>query len=142
MVLMLLSASIISCSDDENNTDFWENHGGTVWKYSESTGTIYAKINSSKTNPIEVWVSLFDACYIHDSFTSAGDTEILENKENKVVIRVDESDTEYTILEMSVSGNNLTISSEFYEDGSLSENEMFILVQTDDNLDDLELCEI
>jgi len=141
-LFMLLSVSFISCGDDDNNADFWEKHGGTVWKYSESGASIYARINSSESDPIEVWASLFEACYIYDSFSSAGDTEVLENKENMVVIRIDDSPTEYTILELSISGNALTISSEYYEDGILTEDDVFILMETSDNVDSLQLCDI
>jgi hypothetical protein len=141
-LLAMLTLSLVSCSDDGKSADFWEKNGGTTWKYAESGGTIYARINSSESNPIEVWASLFDACYIYETFASAGDVEVLENKEHKVVIRIDESDTEYTILEMRISGDVLTIASEIYEDGALSEDEVFILVRTTDDVDNLELCDI
>jgi hypothetical protein len=41
-----------------------------------------------------------------------------------------------------VSGDVLTIQSEYYEDGVLEEDDLFILQKTSDNVDDLELCDL
>lgn len=142
-LLAMLTLSLASCSDDgDDGASFLEKHGGTTWKFSVDGGTIYAQINSSESNPFELWVSLFDTCYIYESISNTGNIEVLENKENKVVIRIDEGPSEYSLLTLSVTGDALTIQSEYYEDGILEEDDFFILQKTSDNVDDLELCEL
>ena len=142
-LLAMLTFFMGSCSDDgDDGTSFLEKHGGTTWKFSQDGGTIYAQINNSEANPFEIWASLFEACYIYESIADAGNTEVLENKENKVVIRIDEGATEYSLLTLTVSGDVLTIQSEYYEDGVLEEDDLFILQKTSDNVDDLELCDL
>jgi hypothetical protein len=143
-LLAMLTFSLVSCSDDgdDNGASFLEKHGGTVWKFSQEGGTIYAKINDSESNSFEIWASLFDACYIYESLAEAGNTQVLENTENKIVIRIDEGASEYTLLTLTVVGEILTINSEYYEDDVLEEDELFILKETSDNVSDLELCEL
>lgn len=142
-LLAILTLFLSSCSDDgDDGTSFLEKHGGTTWKFSVDEGTIYAQINSSESNPFEIWVSLFEACYIYESISDTGNIQVLENNENKVVIRIDEGPSEYSLLTLSVTGDALTIQSAYYEDGVLEEEDFFILQKTSDNVDDLELCEL
>lgn len=142
-LLAILTLFLASCSDDgDDGTSFLEKHGGTTWKFSVDEGTIYAQINSSESNPFEIWVSLFEACYIYESISDTGNIQVLENNENKVVIRIDEGPSEYSLLTLSVTGDALTIQSAYYEDGVLEEEDFFILQKTSDNVDDLELCEL
>lgn len=142
-LLAVLTLFLTSCGDDGNDgTSFLEKHGGTTWKFSQDGGTIYTQINNSESNPFEIWASLFDACYIYESISDSGNTEVLENKENKVVIRIEEGASEYNLLTLSVSGDALTIKNEYYEEGILEDEDFFILQKTSDNVDDLELCEL
>ena len=141
----MMALALFSCSDDDNDasTSFLEKHGGTVWKFEEpvSGAAIFAQINNSEANPFEIWISFGeDTCFIYESIMDAGNTEVLENNENKVVIRIDEGPSEYSILQLSVSGNVLAVNSKFYEDGQLEDDETFVLQKTSDNPDDLVLC--
>lgn len=144
-VMAIISFSFTSCSDDgdEGAMSFLEKHGDTVYKFFEPTtqSTIYGQINDSETNPFELWASLFDVCYIHQSLEDLGSPEVLESSEDRIVFRVDESATEYSILTLTVLGNVLTFESEYYEDGVLEEDDIFVLQETDDNIDNLELCD-
>ena len=81
-LLAILTLFLASCSDDgDDGTSFLEKHGGTTWKFSVDEGTIYAQINSSESNPFEIWVSLFEACYIYESISDTGNIQVLENNE-------------------------------------------------------------
>lgn len=143
--VFILVASMVSCSDDDDkNTSFLENHADTVWKFVQPVGggSIYVQINDNEMSPFEIWVSLIaDACFIHEKIEDDGTPEVLENTANRVVIRIDETEGNYyTIITMSVSGDTLTVISEYYEDDELDEEEIFVMDRTDENPHDLELC--
>lgn len=142
---LVLVFSLFSCSDDGDDADtFLEKNGGTVWSVSQSGASVFAKINNSVSNPLEIWASLGeDLCYIYQSIKDEGiEVEILENTESTLKLRVDESDTEYSIITLTISGNLLTVKSEYYEDGELEESDIIPLQKTDENTDDLEICEM
>lgn len=141
---IMLVFSLFSCSDDGDDADtFLEKNGGTVWKISQSGANIFAQINNSASNPLELWVSFGeDVCYVYQSIQDEGvEVEILENTESTLKLRVDESSTEYTILTLTISGNILTVKSEYYEDGELDDTELIPLQKTTEDPDDLEICE-
>lgn len=142
----MMAMALFSCSDDDDDNDasksFLEKHGGTVWKFEEpvSGAAIYAQINNTESNPFEIWISFDGNCFIYESITDAGNVEVLENTENKVVIRIDEGPSEYSILQLTVTGDVLAVNSKFYEDGQLDDDETFVLQKTNDNPDDLVEC--
>ena len=141
----IIAFSFMACNDDDDDgSTFLEKNGDTVWKFEEPVlgGDLYAQINNSVVNPFEVWQSLFeDSCYIYISFADEGDAEIIENSENKLVFRIDDSSTEYVVLTLSVSGDVLTVITEDYEDGSKVDQETILLNKSSDNPDDLEECD-
>lgn len=145
-LVVLMAFSFMACSDDnDDGSSFLEKNGGTVWKFEEATfgATTYAQINNSESNPFEAWQSLFeDSCFFYINFADEGDVEVVENTENKLVLRVDESSSEYMLLKLSVSGDILTVVTEEYEDGSKEDEDTIILNKSSDNPDDLEQCEI
>lgn len=144
-LFIFMALSFIACSDDDDGgSSFLEKNGGTVWKFEEPVlgGAIYAQINNSESNPFEAWQSLFeDTCFVYINFANEGDVEVVENSENKLVLRVDESSTEYFLLTLTVSGDTLTVKTEEFEDGSEVDEDIIILEETSDNPDDLEECE-
>lgn len=142
---LVLVLTLFSCSDDGDDAKtFLEKNGGTVWKISQSGANMYAQINNSTTNPLELWVSFGEElCYIHQSLMDGGDQiEVLENTESSLKLRVDESDTEYVIVTLTVTADVLTVASEEFEDGVSEGKEIVPLQRTDDNPDDLEICAI
>ena len=143
--LLALSLTFVSCSDDDDEqSSFLENHGGSVWKFSdEFSGTgIYLRINNSESNPFEIWLQWPGTdCYLHEGVDDSETPDVLENSKNTLKLRVDDSATEYTIVTLTVSGDFLTISSEYYENGSLVEDESVILARTSDKVSDLPLCD-
>ncbi len=144
-LIALISFSFVACSDDDNDDEksFLETHGGTVWKFGEPEDglNIYSQINSSIANPFEIWVyNVVDDCYRYESFTDEGSPEVIENRENKVEIRIGDDTGEYGILTMTVSGDVLRVELDTYEDGELIDSEKFILQRTSDSTDALEIC--
>ena len=146
LALLTVSLSFVSCSDDGDKVkSFLETHGDTVWKFMApfDGGSIYVQINDDATNPFEIWFSISEeACFIYESIEDDGSPEIIESSENKIVIKITESATEYVLITMTVSGNTLTILSEVFEDGELDDEERIILIKTTDNVDDLEICQL
>ncbi len=140
----MMALALFSCSDDDNDVEksFLEKHGGSVWKFEEpvSGAAIYAQINNTESNPFEIWISFDGNCFIYESIIDAGNVEVLENTENKVVIRIDEGPSEYSILQLTVTGDVLAVNSKFYEDGQLEDDETFVLQRTNENPDDLVEC--
>lgn len=145
-IICLMTLSLVACSDDNDDDDvsFLEKNGGTVWKFDEPTlgGTIYAQINNTESNPFEVWQSLFeDTCFIYLNFADEDDFEVLENSENTLELRVDDSDTEYILLTLTVSGENLSVKTEEFEDGDKVDEDIIVLNASSDSTDDLEECD-
>jgi len=144
-LIALISFSFVACSDDDKDDEksFLETHGGTVWKFGEPEDglSVYSKINSSITNPFEIWLySVPGDCYRFESITDEGSPEVTENRENKVEIRIGGDTGDYSVLTMTVSGDVLRVELDAYEDGELNDSEKFILQRTSDSTDDLEIC--
>lgn len=144
-LVALISFSFIACSEDDEGEDksFLETHGGSVWKLGEPEDgfSVYAQINSTISNPFEIWIyNESGDCYIYESITDEGAPEVLENRENKVEIRIGDKTGDYGILTMTISGDVLRVELDSYEDGVLVDSEKFILQRTSDNVDNLELC--
>ncbi len=150
-VLRMLSISLLmifalaSCNDDDddNMLSFLDKHGDTQWKFQDpnSDTVLYLRINDSQANPFELWLTfLANSCYVYQSVEDDGTPEILENTENKLVIRVDESNDEYTIVTLTVSQNVLTVASEEYENGELDEENIVILFANQDDISNIEIC--
>lgn len=144
-MIALISFSFVGCSDsgDDDEKSFLETHGGTVWKLGEPEDgfSVYAQINSTESNPFEIWV--YDEtgeCYEYQSITDEGSPEVIENRESKVQIRIEDDSGEYIILTMTISGDILRVELDYYEDGVLDDEVQFVLQRTSDNIDDLTVC--
>ena len=142
---LLMIFAVVSCNDDDddNMVSFLDKHGETQWKFQDpnSDTVLYLKINDSQANPFELWLTfLANSCYVYQSVEDDGTPEILENTENKLVIRVDESNDEYTIVTLTVSQNVLTVTNEDYENGELDEENIVILFANQDDIDNIEIC--
>ena len=150
-VLRMLSISLLmifalaACNDDDDGDmiSFLDKHGDTQWKFQDpnSDTVLYLRINDSQANPFELWLTfLANSCYVYQSVEDDGTPEILENTENKLVIRVDESNDEYTIVTLTVSQNVLTVANEDYENGELDEENVVILFANQDDISNIEIC--
>jgi hypothetical protein len=142
---LLMILAVVSCNDDDddNMVSFLDKHGDTQWKFQDpnSDTVLYLKINDSQANPFELWLTfLANSCYVYQSVEDDGTPEILENTENKLVIRVDESNDEYTIVTLTASQNVLTVTNEDYENGELDEENIVILFANQDDIDNIEIC--
>jgi len=142
---LLMIFAVVSCNDDDDNdvVSFLDKHGDTQWKFQDpnSDTVLYLKINDSQANPFELWLTfLANSCYVYQSVEDDGTPEILENTENKLVIRVDESNDEYTIVTLTISQNVLTVTNEDYENGELDEENIVILFANQDDIDNIEIC--
>ena len=142
---LLMIFAVVSCNDDDddNMVSFLDKHGDTQWKFQDpnSDTVLYLKINDSQANPFELWLTfLANSCFVYQSVEDDGTPEILENTENKLVIRVDESNDEYTIVTLTVSQNVLTVTNEDYENGELDEENIVILFANQDDIDNIEIC--
>ena len=141
-LILMMVFSLVSCSDDDDAKTFLETNGGTVWTVAQAGASIYAQINNNESNPFEFWATFGEGgCYIHESINDEGNVEVLENTENKLQVRVDEGEDEYVILTLTITGDILTVQSEYFEDGQSVEKEIIPLRKTDDNTDDLEICD-
>jgi hypothetical protein len=144
--LLMMSFAFVSCSDDgddEKAMTFLDAHGNTQWKFQDpnSETTLYLRINDSQSNPFELWLT-FQAggCFVYQAVEDDGTPEILENKENKLVVRVDEGNNAYTLVTLTVSQNVLTVESESYENGQLVDDNIAILFANEDDISNIEVC--
>lgn len=146
-LIALFSLSFTACSDDDEDDDksFLEVHGGTVWNLGEPEDgfSVYAQINNNESNPFEIWVyDDSNDCYLYQKITDEGSPEVIENRENKVEIRIGGDTGQYGLLTMTVSGDILRVELDTYDDGVLVDSEKFILQRTSDNVADLEICQV
>ena len=142
-LLMIFALAACNDDDDDNMISFLDKHGDTQWKFQDpnSDTVLYLRINDSQANPFELWLTfLANSCYVYQSVEDDGTPEILENTENKLVIRVDESNDEYTIVTLTVSQNVLTVASEDYENGELDDENVVILFANQDDISNIEIC--
>lgn len=142
---LLMILAVVSCNDDGDDAvvSFLDKHGESQWKFQDpnSDTVLYLKINDSQTNPFELWLTfLANSCYVYQSVEDDGTPEILENTENKLVIRVEETNDEYTIVTLTVSQNVLTVTNEDYENGELDEENIVILFANQDDISNIEIC--
>lgn len=142
-LLMIFALAACNDDDDDDMISFLDKHGETQWKFQDpnSDTVLYLRINDSQANPFELWLTfLANSCYVYQSVEDDGTPEILENTENKLVIRVDESNDEYTIVTLTVSQNVLTVASEDYENGELDDENVVILFANQDDISNIEIC--
>ena len=141
---LIMIFAVASCNDDDDDmVSFLDKHGNTQWKFQDpnSDTVLYLRINDSQTNPFELWLTfLANSCYVYQSVEDDGTPEILENTENKLVIRVEESNDEYTVVTLTISQNVLTVTNEDYENGELDEENVVILFANQDDISNIEIC--
>ena len=142
--LFFIIFAVDACNEDDDEViSFLDVHGDTQWKFQDpnSDAELYLRINDSETNPFELWLTfLANGCYVYQSVEDDGTPEILENSENKLVIRVEESNEEYTIVTLTVSQGVLTVTSEDFENGEIDEENIVILFANEDDINNIEIC--
>ena len=142
-VIIGLSLSAFGIMEKENKT-FLEVHEGSIWKYGDpSEGlTIYAQINKSASDPFKIWVyNVIDDCYMYEKISDAGSTEVIQNKKNRVQVKIKDNSKEHGIFTMTINGNAMSVELDSYEQGKLVKEERFILSSSNDNVDALIVCE-
>ena len=82
-----------------------------------------------------------DNCYENETVIGIGGVEILENTENVFKVKVEDGENDYIIMTFTITGSVLTIKYEYFEDGELDDTQTLPLQKTDDDPDDLPLCE-
>ena len=143
-LLVILGLSLSAFGLMENiERSFLETHKGSLWKFGEPAEglTIYAQINKSESDPIEIWVyNVIDECYLYEKISEAGSTEVIENRKNKVQIKIQENADEHGIFTMTINGNAMNVELDSYEKGKLVKEENFVLNRTYEKADNLVVC--
>ena len=142
-LLMILVMSACDNDDDDDMITFLDKHGETQWKFQDpnSDTVLYLRVNDSQANPFELWLSFLEnSCYVYQSVEDDGTPVIVENTEDKLVIRVEETNDDYTVVTLTVSQQVLTVRSEDYVDGELDEENIVILFANQDDISNIEIC--
>lgn len=142
VVILGLSLSAFGLMEKKERS-FLETHKGSLWKFGEPTEglTIYAQINRSESDPFEIWVyNVIDECYLYEKISEAGSTEVIENRKNKVQIKIKENADEHGIFTMTINGNSMNVELDSYEKGKLVKEENFVLNRTYEKADNLVVC--
>lgn len=142
VVIIGLSLSAFGLMETKERS-FLETHKGSLWKFGEPTEglTIYAQINKSESDPFEIWVyNVIDECYLYEKISEAGSTEVIENRKNKVQIKIKENADEHGIFTMTINGNSMNVALDSYEKGKLVKEENFVLNRTYEKADNLVVC--
>ncbi len=145
LLLLVTSVLFFACSSDDDNDSemtFLEKYNNTVWVYTDSESTEYARIHNNLAAPVEVWESSGD-CYYYDDNIFA-DFTILENSEKKFELRYIEiyEGVEYKeIITIRIANDTLLADVHYYEDGALLISENRTMSKTTVNVDNLPLCD-
>ena len=142
VVILGLSLSAFSLMETKERS-FLDTHKGSLWKFGEPAEglTIYAQINKSESDPFEIWVyNVIDECYLYEKISEAGSTEVIENRKNKVQIKIKENADEYGVFTMTINGNAMNVELDSYEKGKLVKEENFVLNRTYEKADNLVVC--
>ncbi len=129
---------------EKKDKSFLETYKGTLWKYGEPKDglTIYAQINVSESDPFEIWLyDVIDDCYLYERFSKSGSTKVLENRKNRVKIKIVESSAEYGIFTLTIEGNELKVELDSFINGKLFKEEQFTLNRSNDKIEQLSVCE-
>ncbi len=134
-ILLSLAIYFNGCStddDDITSQTFLEKYDGTKWVNTDEF-TIYIRLNDNINKLVETWF-LFGDCYFYDyDFESEG-VEIVENSENKLIIKyTDDGDIE--TVTVTIQGETLKV---VIKEGN--EEEIIYFDKTSVNVDDLEIC--
>lgn len=142
VVILGLSLSAFGLMEKKERS-FLETHKGSLWKFGEPAEglTIYAQINKSESDPFEIWVyNVIDDCYLYERISESGLTEVIENKKNKVQVKIKENTYEHGVFTMTINGNTMNVELDSYEKGKLVKEEKFILNRTYEKADNLIVC--
>lgn len=142
LVIIGLALTGFGLMENKERT-FLETHKGSLWKFGEPAEglTIYAQINRSESDPFEIWIyNVIDDCYLYERISESGSTEVIENRKNKVQIKIDETKLNHDIFTMTINGNAMDVELDTYENGKLVKEEKFVLNRTYDNIDNLVVC--
>lgn len=143
--MMVFAVAAVSCSDDDDDQQaktFFETHGGTNWDFQspDSPISVFVRINDNVSSLFDIYINLTGECYYPYPVVGVENPEILENSQNRFKIKLTESESKYQILSASVSGNVLTVTAEVYENGELTEDQGFLLFESDQDVSDLTMC--
>jgi len=142
LVIIGLSLSGFSLMEKKERS-FLETHKGSLWKFGEPAEglTIYAQINRSASDPFEIWIyNVIDDCYLYERISETGSTEVIENRKNKVQIKINENSSNHGVFTMTINGNAMDVELDSFENGKLVKEEKFVLSRTHDNVDNLVVC--
>ena len=142
LVIIAIFFSAFNLKEKEDKS-FLETYKGTLWKFGEPKDglTIYAQINRSESDPFEIWLyNVIDDCYFYEKYSESVSTEVLENKKNKVQIKIKESSGEHGIFTLTIVGNALNVELDSFKGDKLIKEEQFTLNRSSDNIDALKVC--
>ena len=140
VIIVLLSAFNLREKEDKT---FLETYKGTLWKYGEIKDglKIYAQINRSESQPLEIWLyDVMEDCYFYEKYSESVSTEIVENKKNRVQIKIKESSNEYGIFTLTIHNDELTVELDTFKDDQLVKEEQFNLKKSSDRMDLMTVC--
>ena len=72
LIIIAIIFSAFHLKEKEEKT-FLETYKGTIWKYGEPQDgmTIYAQINQSASDPLEIWLyNVIDDCYFYERYAA------------------------------------------------------------------------
>ena len=143
LVIIVIFFSAVNLKAEKEKT-FLDTYKDTLWQYGQPEDglTIYAHINRSESEPFEIWLyNVIDDCYFYEQYAESVSTEVLENKKNKVQIKIKESENEHGIFTLTMNGNSLHLELDSFEGEKLVKEEQFTLKRSNDHIDQLKVCE-
>lgn len=141
VMIVCLSAFAVKETDDRS---FLDVHKNSLWKFGEPENglTIYARINKSESEPLEIWLyDVIEDCYSYDNISDTGLPEVIENNRNRVQIKVGDDGKEHGIFTMTINGNRLNVELDSYENGKHVKKEEFELQRSRDDIQKLKVCQ-
>ena len=141
-ILLGLTISFNSCSDDDELKSFLEKYYETLWKSTDrSDYTEYIKFIGKTKFELGIWVrhdEYNEDCFYHSYEND--DYTIIENSSNKLVLEStwdDGGDLYKYIITITVSGDIMKV---VMFDENENESETYFYEKSSTNVDDLPIC--
>ena len=130
-ILLSLTISFNSCSDDDEPQTFLEKYDGTKW-FSDDDDDLYIRIIDNTSVIFEQWFLGHD-CYYYYTLGDNDSVEIIENSKDKLVLRLTYDETVTVTVEGDIMKFIVTEVDGFHT---------IFFTKTLMNVDDLQICSI
>ncbi|MFD1293948.1 hypothetical protein ACFQ5N_08885 [Lutibacter holmesii] len=141
LMIMVLSISMISCSDDSDDT-FLGRFDGTQWEFFKNgeSQDIFFEFNDNIKNPVTEWFDEIGSCYYKYNWAAKVEFEVLENSYDTFIVKCEYNDGyNTTVYNFTVIDGEIVVQVGVSDDGYRG-SYAGVLLDPTTNIDDLSIC--